>query len=248
MDLPDKNTDYRDQSYWDNRYSKEEVFDWFSDYKKFKHLLQQDVKPTDKILILGCGNSLMSEQMYSDGYTYIINTDYSSVVIENMRNKCQHTCPDMEWEVMDILNMTYDPESFDVVIEKGTLDALMVHERDPWNISEETEKTIETVLHQVRSVLKTGGKFVSITFAQPHFRKPHYARQLFEWSVEQKHFGDNFHYYYYVMQKGKTLSVKDIDNEKERIQKKLNDMKEEHAEVKYLEINDSDDFLNAIDF
>jgi hypothetical protein len=36
--------------------------------------------------------------------------------------------------------MTYEPETFDVVLEKGSLDALMVHERDPWNISTETEK------------------------------------------------------------------------------------------------------------
>jgi hypothetical protein len=36
--------------------------------------------------------------------------------------------------------MTYEPETVDVVLEKGTLDALMVHERDHWNISTETEK------------------------------------------------------------------------------------------------------------
>lgn len=53
MELPDRNTDYRDQSYWDNRYQKEEVFDWFSDYEAFKHLLQEDIKYSDKILILG---------------------------------------------------------------------------------------------------------------------------------------------------------------------------------------------------
>jgi uncharacterized membrane protein YagU involved in acid resistance len=45
--------------------------------------------------------------------------------------------------------MTYEPETFDVVLEKGTLDAVMVHERDPWNISTETENSIEKVLYQV---------------------------------------------------------------------------------------------------
>lgn len=91
----------------------------------------------------------MSEQMYQDGYCNIVNTDYSKVVIDNMRNKCQCQYPEMTWEVMDILHMTYEPEVFDVVLEKGTLDALMVHEKDPWNISEETEKMIESVLLQV---------------------------------------------------------------------------------------------------
>ena len=32
----------------------------------------------------------MSEQMYNDGYHNIINTDYSPVVIENIKNKCQY--------------------------------------------------------------------------------------------------------------------------------------------------------------
>ena len=53
MELPDRNTDYRDKSYWDDRYSKEKAFDWFSDYEEFKHLLKDDIKPADKILILG---------------------------------------------------------------------------------------------------------------------------------------------------------------------------------------------------
>ena len=48
--------------------------------------------------------------------------------------------------------MTYEPQTFDIVLEKGTLDALMVHEKDPWNISEETENTIESILHQVCTI------------------------------------------------------------------------------------------------
>ncbi|CAG2245881.1 EEF1AKMT4 [Mytilus edulis] len=247
MELPDRNTDYRDQSYWDDRYSKEKAFDWFSDYEAFKHLLKDDIKTADKILILGCGNSLMSEHMYQDGFLNITNTDYSPVVIENMRNKCQQKYPGMSWEVMDILNMTYEPETFDVVLEKGTLDALMVHEKDPWNISEETEKTIENVLTQVRTVLKADGKFISVTFAQPHFRKPHYARTVFDWSVEQKHFGQNFHYYYYVMQKGSKLSVEDITKENERTAKKLQNMTEEDKTIEYLEYEDNENFLNGIE-
>jgi len=35
----------------------------------------------------------MSVQMYNDGYHNIINTDYSPVVIENIKYKCQYTCP-----------------------------------------------------------------------------------------------------------------------------------------------------------
>jgi hypothetical protein len=50
-------------------------------------------------------------------------------------------------------------------------------------------------------VLKTGGKFISITFAQ-------------------KHFGNNFHYYYYVIQKGMGLSQTKTLRRKEKEWKK----------------------------
>ena len=38
---------------------------------------------------------------------------------------------------MDINDLKYEPESFECVLEKGTLDALLVDEKSPWSISEE---------------------------------------------------------------------------------------------------------------
>ena len=52
-------------------------------------------------------------------------------------------------QVMDMCNITYPDESFDVVLEKGTIDALMVHERDPWNISQQTLDMVDRALLQV---------------------------------------------------------------------------------------------------
>lgn len=43
-----------------------------------------------EILIIGCGNSEISEKLYEDGYHYITNVDYSSVVIEQMRERNAH--------------------------------------------------------------------------------------------------------------------------------------------------------------
>ena len=38
--------------------------------------------------MLGCGNSMLSEDMYNDGYRNIVNIDFSSIVINNMKRKC----------------------------------------------------------------------------------------------------------------------------------------------------------------
>ena len=93
---------------------------------------------------------MLSEDMYNDGYRNIVNIDFSSIVINNMKRKCQRLV-DMDWIVMDITNMSFAPCSFDVVVEKTTLDALLVEEKDVWNPLEGTGNTMDCVLSQVRS-------------------------------------------------------------------------------------------------
>ena len=148
MDLPEKNAAYKIQDYWDKRYTKEDNFEWCKGYDDFKELIHKHLRNNDRILMLGCGNSALSEQLYKDGYRNIVNIDFSPVVIENMKQKCQHLV-EMEWSVMDITSMTFSPNSFDVVIEKATLDALMVEEKDLWNPSQEIRDRMDCVLTQV---------------------------------------------------------------------------------------------------
>lgn len=47
------------------------------------------------------------------------------------------------------------------------------------------------------------GKFISITFAQPHFRKPFFLDKSFTWSLDCQSFGETFHYFVYTLEKGK---------------------------------------------
>ena len=90
----------------------------------------------------------MSEEMYLDGFRNIVNTDYSPVIIELMKKRCE-SMSQMKWEVMDINELTYESESFDCVIEKGTLDALLVDEKDPWNLSEENKVKMDNICDRV---------------------------------------------------------------------------------------------------
>lgn len=55
------------------------------------------------------------------------------------------------------------------------------------------------MLHRV---LCSGGYFISVSFAQPHFRKPFLLAEEFRWSVDASTIGDSFHYYVYVMRIG----------------------------------------------
>lgn len=62
---------------------------------------------------------------------------------------------------------------------------------------------------QISRCLKPGGLFVSVTFAQPFFRKRLYARTEYDWSIKQYSYGDGFEYFVYVMTKGEELSPED---------------------------------------
>lgn len=96
----------------------------------------------------GCGNSSLSGDMYVAGYRSITNIDYSSVCISTM--SARHSdCPGMTWHEMDVRQLSFPDASFDVVLEKATLDALMVDEKDPWRLSPKTSCFIHKALTEV---------------------------------------------------------------------------------------------------
>lgn len=75
--------------------------------------------------MLGCGNSKLSEQMYDDGYLNLVNIDISESVINQMKDDCDRKGKKMEWLVMDGTKMTFQDGEFDVVLDKGTIDAVI---------------------------------------------------------------------------------------------------------------------------
>ncbi len=74
---PDRTEDYLLPSYWNARFRDEEKYDWFKGYSSFKHLLQPHLKTTDRILILGCGNSSLTADLWKDGFQDITSIDLS---------------------------------------------------------------------------------------------------------------------------------------------------------------------------
>ncbi|XP_051809678.1 EEF1A lysine methyltransferase 4 [Acanthochromis polyacanthus] len=240
--LPDNNSRYKDVEYWDERYKTEQCYDWLGSFSKFQHLLEKLVKKEDSILILGCGNSSMSGDMYSAGYRAITNIDYSSVCISTMSERYSN-CPGMTWHQMDVRQLSFPDASFDVVLEKATLDAIMVEEKTPWEVSPQTACFIHQALTEISRCLKPGGRFVSVTFAQPFFRKRLYARTEYNWSIKHHSYGEGFEYFLYVMTKGEELSPEDAALEK----KLLEDTKSPPTSITTTANEDKEDFLSNID-
>ena len=98
-ELPQHNTDYCKKEYWDDRFAEEEVNNWLVTYGDVKDQLAPFLTPESKILVVGCGNSTFSEELYDAGFRNLWNIDFSEVVIEAMRAKYRVSRPSMKWIV-----------------------------------------------------------------------------------------------------------------------------------------------------
>ena len=44
------------------------MFDWLENFESLKEIMSDFIKPEHKILIIGCGNAKLSEDIYDSGY------------------------------------------------------------------------------------------------------------------------------------------------------------------------------------
>lgn len=115
----------------------------------------------DAILIPGCGNSSLSADLYDVGYQNITNIDVSEVVIKQMKATNAHR-DNMKFIYMNAMAMTFEDEQFNVILDKGTLDALMPDDEDG------TKLDIDKYFSEIKRVLKLGGRFVCVSLLQSH--------------------------------------------------------------------------------
>ena len=132
--------------------------------------------PGLKVLNVGCGNSVLPEEMYdTDGYREIYSMDISQFCIDQMKQRNQETRPELVWQVMNCTSLEYEDEFFDLIIDKSTIDCLVC--------GSQAYKKVALMTKECQRVLKTGGFFVSISFGQPlsrelHYRRPHLKLDL----------------------------------------------------------------------
>ncbi|GMK57841.1 hypothetical protein CspeluHIS016_0406750 [Cutaneotrichosporon spelunceum] len=205
--LPETNEGYGTREYWEKRYAAEPEgyhFDWILKPDYLLGLVrditggQTDVR----ILMLGCGNSLLSEVLYDAGYTQIVNIDYSAVVIQQMKERHAQARPAMTWLEMDVTDLQFG-EEFDVVIDKATMDAMLTTKGDPWNPPEKdvvnATKEVDEGLRVLRK--RQGSKFIYWTwFAGPFRRRYFENREGWKFSTREVGPPQGFDYYQYMLE------------------------------------------------
>lgn len=166
---------YGKPSYWDDRYTKDpEPFDWYQRYSGVKDKLQQYIKKTDYALMVGCGNSRLTEDMYEDDFTSIANIDISKVVIDQMteRHKDKST---LTWQVMNACHLDFPDETFDAIVDKGTIDSVLCGEGSTSNVSK--------MLSEFQRVLKPNGVVIMVSYGVPDNRLGYLESDDYAWKV-----------------------------------------------------------------
>ena len=153
---------YGKAAYWDERYTRDpEPFDWYQRYSGISDKLSAQVKKSDNILMLGCGNSRLTEDMYVDGFTSIENIDISPVAIKQMKEKHADK-KSLNWKVMDAIKLDFPDETFDCIIDKGTMDSILCGEASTGNVAKACKECVR--------VLKPGGAYIVISYGIPDNR------------------------------------------------------------------------------
>ena len=214
------------KEYWNERFETEESYDWLLTLRDIEENLLPLLPPARsacKILMVGCGNSSLSRDLYELGYTSITNIDFSEVVIKKMSDKHRVTHPGMQWVVADMTDMALQFPCcglFDVIVDKASMDALVVVEEDVWNPQQEVVESVHRYLQECSRLLSTreGSKMIQITFHQPHFRSKYLSgarhlqrggadtsahsgfSEVYSWTLSHSTIASNvFDYFLFVM-------------------------------------------------
>jgi EEF1A lysine methyltransferase 4 len=138
----------------------------------------------------GCGNSRLTEDMFEDGscllqtdsvltlfagYTSITNVDVSRVVIDQMLERYKDK-PTLQWQQMNVCSLDFPDETFDVVVDKGTLDSILCGEGSTANVAK--------MCGEISRVLKPTGVFFIISYGVPDNRLNYLEKEdIYSWNV-----------------------------------------------------------------
>ncbi|KXX78260.1 Endothelin-converting enzyme 2 [Madurella mycetomatis] len=198
--------------YWDERYSQSDgstpTHEWYLSFPDLEPFFERNIfaspgltaKDDPIVLHLGSGDSIVPVEFAARGYKHQLCVDFSSTVVSLMSSRHAET-EGIEWRLMDVRDMQgVDDSSVDLAFDKGTLDGMIYG--SPWNPPQEVKDNTRAYLREVHRVLRDNGRFLYVTFRQPHFMKSLLnADGLWELDVQNLGNEDSFGYFGYSIRK-----------------------------------------------
>lgn len=128
------------------------------------------------ILVVGCGNSTWGPQLTQRwSRLRLINTDIDATVIQHMAA----LYPSSQWEVADLCALQYQDASFDCVLDKACLDALVVPGQQ-----QNVDHVVASIVQQVHRVLCPSGVWLVISNQPPEIMQQYVPSTRFSLIVE----------------------------------------------------------------
>ena len=149
---------FGDPEFWESFYAKKagSPFEWFCTYDQARSLLAKQIKPSDRLLHVGCGTSALGNKLFCDGYRQICNVDLDASAIAQMKS----LYPEEQYQVASVLQLPFPDEAFDLVLDKGTIDAVIFQQ----------EGNVEVMISELDRVLRPGGRIIQISDDAPEWR------------------------------------------------------------------------------
>jgi ubiquinone/menaquinone biosynthesis C-methylase UbiE len=157
-------------NYWESRYNEFPfTFEWLEDYNSLKPYFNKILNEYNNqslndinILDCGCGTSELSENLNVDlKINNIYSIDYSSKALEIMKNK--FTDSKINYKLMNITELNFNENFFDIIIDKGTTDNIYCY-KNPF-------KTLAIYYKEINKVLKNNGYFLIISHSELNKRE-----------------------------------------------------------------------------
>ena len=126
---------YHSQTYWEERYqNKKGYHEWYFDYSCLEPLLEGNLSSSNAMVLeLGCGDSPMVSAMKDHQQSCLHAIDFSETIVAKLLQD-QSSLPKEDrivYCVQDARNMTcYAANSFDLILEKGTVDAMLCDKKN----------------------------------------------------------------------------------------------------------------------
>ena len=157
--------DYGSSVYWEQRYAAGRSWEWYYSCEDLLPLIEKSrIEKSAEMLEVGCGDSPLAWGLRKAGFGgRMCCFDVSQAVISGLnveKDRTRAADKTLTFEVMDARKLDFDSSTFDVVFEKGTMDAMLC--------GSGSKADVVKVFQEVGRVLRAPGWLVLVSHMSPH--------------------------------------------------------------------------------
>lgn len=147
------------KEYWQDVYrNNNQDFSWYAEWQDLEPFVREWADVDDIILLPGVGTDPLMMKLYHENYQNLWAYDYASESIAYWKRRLDPSVK-IDLQTADARDLPYRDEQFDVILDKGTFDAVYL----AGDSSQERIVILEEALVEVDRVLKPGGTFWSLS-------------------------------------------------------------------------------------